>query len=57
MGMMIMMCGNIGKSHEAFSTTAENMELPLVNWDLAPTLPADEAHNMLVISIERMLTQ
>lgn len=45
---MAMMCGNMGKPYEAFLTIAENMEVPLVNWDLSPVLPAEEARNLLV---------
>uniref|UniRef100_A0A0R3RL69 AMP-binding domain-containing protein n=1 Tax=Elaeophora elaphi TaxID=1147741 RepID=A0A0R3RL69_9BILA len=48
-GAMAMMCGNMGKPYEAFLAMTENIEVPLVNWDLSPILPAEEARNLLVI--------
>lgn len=50
-GMMLMMCGNMGKSHEAFMAMSENMEVPLVNWDLTPILPADDTNNYFQVSV------
>ncbi|VDM97078.1 unnamed protein product, partial [Onchocerca ochengi] len=48
-GAMALMCGNMGKPYEAFLALTENMEIPLVNWDLSPVLPAEETRNLLVI--------
>lgn len=48
-GVMVMMCGNMGKPYEAFLAMTENMEVPLVNWDLLPILPAEEPRNLLVV--------
>ncbi|VDM97753.1 unnamed protein product, partial [Thelazia callipaeda] len=50
-GMVIILCGNMNKPHEALSAIAENMEIPLVNWDLAPILPSEETHNFFQVSV------
>ncbi|VDO74396.1 unnamed protein product [Onchocerca flexuosa] len=47
-GAMAIMCGNMGKPYEAFLALTENMEIPLVNWDLSPILPTEETRNLLV---------
>ncbi|MFH4983444.1 hypothetical protein AB6A40_010153 [Gnathostoma spinigerum] len=44
-GMMIMMCGYTGRGHEAYTTVSETLEVPLINWDLAPIQPADGLYN------------
>ncbi|VDO15109.1 unnamed protein product [Brugia timori] len=48
-GSMAIMCGNMGKPYEAFLAITENMEMPLINWDLSPILPAEEPRSLLVI--------
>lgn len=40
-GGMMIMCGDESRTHEGYLSIAENMEIPLVNWDLAPVLPND----------------
>ncbi|MCP9258471.1 AMPA receptor subunit GluR3A [Dirofilaria immitis] len=50
-GVMVIMCGNMGKPYEAFLAMAENMEIPLINWDLSPVFPAEEARNFFQVSI------
>uniref|UniRef100_A0A8R1Y4U7 Glutamate receptor 1 n=2 Tax=Onchocerca TaxID=6281 RepID=A0A8R1Y4U7_ONCVO len=50
-GAMALMCGNMGKPYEAFLALTENMEIPLVNWDLSPVLPAEETRNFFQVSI------
>jgi len=35
-GFMIMMTGDSSRTHEAFRTIANSLEIPLINWDLFP---------------------
>uniref|UniRef100_F1KT32 Glutamate receptor 1 n=1 Tax=Ascaris suum TaxID=6253 RepID=F1KT32_ASCSU len=44
-GMMVIMCGDGARAHEAYLGVAENLEVPLINWDLAPIIPADGSFN------------
>ncbi|KHN72930.1 Glutamate receptor 1 [Toxocara canis] len=44
-GMMVIMCGDGARAHEAYLGIAENLEVPLINWDLAPVIPADGSFN------------
>ncbi|VDN92969.1 unnamed protein product [Brugia pahangi] len=50
-GSMVIMCGNMGKPYEAFLAITENMEMPLINWDLSPILPAEEPRSFFQVSI------
>ena len=36
-GFMIMMTGDSSRTHEAFRTIANSLEIPLINWDLFPS--------------------
>uniref|UniRef100_A0A915C8N3 Glutamate receptor 1 n=1 Tax=Parascaris univalens TaxID=6257 RepID=A0A915C8N3_PARUN len=50
-GMMVIMCGDGARAHEAYLAIAENLEVPLINWDLAPIIPADGSFNNFEVSI------
>ncbi|KAI6215343.1 Glutamate receptor 1 [Aphelenchoides besseyi] len=35
-GFMLMLVGNTQKHHQAYTSVANSMEIPLINWDLSP---------------------
>uniref|UniRef100_A0A914DP70 Glutamate receptor 1 n=1 Tax=Acrobeloides nanus TaxID=290746 RepID=A0A914DP70_9BILA len=51
-GFMVMLTGASHRSHEAFSTVASSLEIPLVNWDLSPISHLDSSSNNFEVSIK-----
>jgi hypothetical protein len=35
-GFMLMLVGNSQRHHQAYTSVANSLEIPMVNWDLSP---------------------
>jgi hypothetical protein len=37
-GFMLMLVGNSQRHHQAYTSVANSLEIPMINWDMSPTL-------------------
>lgn len=37
-GFMIMLVGNSERHHQAYTSVANSIEIPMINWDLSPNM-------------------
>lgn len=37
-GFMLMLVGNSQRHHQAYTSVANSIEVPLINWDMSPAL-------------------
>uniref|UniRef100_A0A914UT28 Glutamate receptor 1 n=1 Tax=Plectus sambesii TaxID=2011161 RepID=A0A914UT28_9BILA len=50
-GFMVMLSGGDARSHDAYISVAETLEIPYVNWQMPPILPVDGATNDFEVTI------